>query len=241
MWNQLYGGNDQDYFSEVIQSADSCFVACGFSQSYSDSLIFIVKTDRLGNLIWRRNFDCINHGLANDLIEVSSNYYISGRSQDSSYSYNPFIIKLSDAGETIWRKDFHMGFTGLSIALTKDSSLIMTGGKILSKFNLDGDSLWSHSFDPSYTLLSVDTASDKGFILSGGFEILGQNGFQSLNTLVKTDSLGNIIWSKCFPTGYNDFWGRFESVIATRDWGYVTCGYSVYENSNIMMRVIKTD
>ena len=241
VWNKIYGGSDEDYFSAVIQSSDSCFVACGYSQSYSDSMIYIVKTDKLGNLLWRRNFRCFIYGLADDLIEIGSNYYISGHTQDSSYNYNPFIIKLSDAGETIWRKDFQMGFTGLSIALTQDSSLITTGKNILSKFSLNGDSLWSRSFDPSFDILSVDTASEKGFILSGGIQILTPSGFQSLNTLVKTDSLGNIVWTKNYPTGYDDFTGSFTSVIETRDLGFVACGYSIYENSNIKMRVIKTD
>jgi len=241
IWNQVYGGSDQDYFSAVIQSSDSCFVACGFSQSYGDSMIYIVKTDRSGNLLWRRNFSCIIRGQAEDLIEVGSNYYISGHSQDLSYNYNPFIIKLNAFGETIWKKDFQLGYTGLSIAMTKDSSLVMAGGNILSRFSLDGDSLWCGSFEPSFTLFSVDTASDNGFILSGGFDIIGPNGFQKVNTLVKTDSLGNITWLKCFPGGNNDFWGCFESVIATGDLGYVACGYSVYENSNKLLRVIKTD
>src|SRR5690349_6864287 len=56
-WIKTYGGSDWDFGYSVRQTADSGFVICGESYSYSngDADVLVVKTDKVGNLTWIKN------------------------------------------------------------------------------------------------------------------------------------------------------------------------------------------
>jgi hypothetical protein len=236
-WFNTYGGGNQDEFESVIQASDSCFVACGFSQSYGDSTLFIVKTDRFGNLLWKRSFNCIDYGNARDLIEIDNQYYIVGHHGDYNSDYFLFIARLNSDGTTVWRKDYQVGFTWYSIAMTNDSSLVAVGRNNLTKLDLNGEILWSKSLDESWGIYSVDITSDNGFILSG--EIACDEWYTE-NLLVRADSAGNILWHQTYPNGYDGTPKTFESVKSTINNGYIACGYSIYDDIQ-KLRIITTD
>ena len=230
VWSNTYGGASQDDFQSVIQSSDSGFVACGYSGSYGDSSIYVVKTDAFGNFLWKRSFYSADFGLARDLLEFDNHYYIAGYYDDFSNNPYLFVAKLNSEGMTIWRKDYQTRAAGFSIAITNDSCLIVAGRNFLTKLNLNGDTLWSRNYDPYWHLYSIDKTTDNGFIISGDVGI----GLGSDNLLVKSDSAGNILWHRTYPTGC------FESVITATNKSYIMCGYSWY-NSIPKLRIIKID
>ena len=238
LWSESYGGSGQDEFYSVIQSSDSCYVACGFSNSHSDSNFYIVKADQEGNLLWEKNFYCYESGYLSEVIEMNNYYYAVGPEYDSTQSPYLLLIKLNPAGSLIWRKDFQIGNTGLAIAQTSDSSIIVAGGCLLTKFDLNGDTIWSRSYYPNWITYSVDITSDNGYILSGKQRY---NGWDEVNLLVKTDSSGNIQWFKTYSNGFTTMINNFESVKSTADSGFITCGYSMYNNNILKLRILKTN
>jgi len=82
---------------------------------------------------------------------------------------------------------------------------------------------------------------DGGFIITAGYTLVTGNTFWRVK-LVRTDSSGNIIWSKFYGTGNSDY-VSFD-VSATSDGGYATGG-AAYPNSSSSQGadpiIIKTD
>ncbi len=105
-----------------------------------------------------------------------------------------------------------------TITSNKDSTFCVLGGLVLpSNFNtislsrLDkfGNLLWSNrynvltdSFNSGSALINT---FDNGFIIAGGYgKNLTSSGSASYPLIIKTDSLGNIMWSKSYPLTTGD-------------------------------------
>lgn len=235
IWVKTFGGSGQDEFYSVVQTSDNGFMACGFSNSYGDSSVFVVKTDNMGNLLWQRSLCSSNFALARDIIKIGNYYYIVGKVKDEYSYYKLLILKLDIHGNLIWQKIHDVGFTGESIIHTTDNNLIVAGGIILTKLNLNGDTIWRKVLYPTLKIFSIKQTPDHGFILSGNYNYCDQ-----INMIAKTDSVGNILWTKLYPTGLYGYMDNFVSIQTTNDNGYIACGYSEY-NSAYKLRIIKTD
>jgi hypothetical protein len=238
LWAKQYGGMYQDELHAIIQSSDSGLVAAGFTQSYGDSSIYVIKTDASGNLLWNRAYKCLEYGISNDLLEFDMDYYIVGSAYDANYAWYLYITKLNSNGTQEWSKTIPGGSPYTSVEITPDSALIVSARNTLFKLTLDGDIIWTKSLDPTLSIQSIDIAPDNGFILSGS-KVFANTHFT--NALVKTDSFGNSEWVKIYRGVYDDYWGAFESVKCANENGYTACGYSLFENSTTKLRIIKTD
>lgn len=95
-----------------------------------------------------------------------------------------------------------------------------------SSFNIQWYSSFG-GFDGASAFMEVKTLPDGGFI-GFGYTYASDGDFTDSHgdadiILVRTDSLGQKIWSKSYGGPYNDFSSNF---IATKDNGYLLCGYS---------------
>jgi len=93
---------------------------------------------------------------------------------------------------------------------------------LVLKTDSNGDALWTKTYGGlgEDISLGADTTKDKGFILIGYTNSFGAGSNDIL--LVKTDSLGNVEWSKAYGSIYGD-WGY--DVQQTTDGGYILTGY----------------
>ncbi|MBK7854381.1 MAG: hypothetical protein IPJ79_05275 [Bacteroidetes bacterium] len=134
--------------------------------------------------------------------------------------------------QTTFQKTFGMpgNAFGSSIKPTFDGGYIIAGTATetgtfnsdicLIKTNSNGDTLWTKTFgglndDYGY---SVDQTTDSGYIVAGFMEITSGNwdGY-----LVKTNSSGNLLWSKIFGgTGFD----IATAVLQTSDGGFIVSG-----------------
>ncbi len=140
---------------------------------------------------------------------------------------------------------------GNSIQQTTDGGYIITGqtnsagaGQFdvyLLRTDAEGNALWSQTFggpaDENGT--SVRQTTDGGFIVAGNTNSFGSGKYDVY--LVKTDSQGNVLWSRTFGGTEDDI---ASSVRQTADGGYVIVGttgeiYSSRVQSNVYL--IKTD
>ena len=57
-WNHLYGGSQDDYAYDVIQTTGGDYVMVGYtaSEGAGESDVYLVKTDNLGNTLWSQTF-----------------------------------------------------------------------------------------------------------------------------------------------------------------------------------------
>jgi hypothetical protein len=119
---------------------------------------------------------------------------------------------------------------------TNDTALI-NGEVWLVKTNADGDTLWTRLYGGAGSdhMRSVRQTPDGGYVLAGSTASYG-NGLQAW--LMKTDSLGSIVWSKFFGgAGFESF----LSAQPTMDGGYVAVGSTTSFGDSSQVYLVKTN
>ena len=100
-----------------------------------------------------------------------------------------------------------------------------------------GDSLWTKDYN------IIDVKSGKQ-TLDGGYIMVGNK--NNVAVLLKTDSLGNQMFTKTYsyPNNYDDIWAT--QVVATQDGGYVISSIIEHQNwqqnwQHMKIYIIKTN
>ena len=163
-----------------------------------------------------------NWGGANSIVQTSDGgFALAGGTSNSSY-----LVKLDSQGNVQWRQSY-TGIDVSSLITVNDGDYIMAGSSNgdfwLAKVNSTGEIQWSHTYGGeavSYCTSMVQT-SDGGYALAGFVETSTS---ESNALLIKTDSLGNMLWNQTYngPSGYFEA----NSIIQTSDGGYVLAGGS---------------
>lgn len=142
------------------------------------------------------------------------------------------------------------GFSGYnSLAETPDGGFFIAANslsfgnitpKILGmKIDGEGNLEWSKSYggDTADNVTAVAATRDSGFVILGY-----SNSFHSSNDLrtylVKTDSMGNVVWSNVFE-GNQASYGH--DIIPASDGGYLIAGTTYDQNNNTNGFIFKTD
>ena len=187
-----------------------------------------------------------------NIIQKDSSYYLSGGAGQSQSNFSKIgCIKINSNGDTVFKKiygtDSIYFSTGLSGAMieTVDSCFIMAGStsninsdynSMLFKINTVGDSLWCKIYDtPAHSEIAyqIKQLPGRDFIICGVTDTLGND--QGL--LMRTDSLGNIIWKKTYGNGSDEM---FCSVDIMQDGSFIASGYRT-NGINYVTYVVKTD
>jgi len=146
-----------------------------------------------------------------------------------------YLIKTDSLGDTLWTRTYGGGSSDLARAVqqTTDGGYIVVGETIsfgagsydvyLIKTNSNGDTLWTRTYgggtwDFGY---AVEQTTDGGYIVTGYTRSFGA-GLDDVY-LIKTDSLGNMLWTKTY--GGADF-DHGYAVRQTTDSGYMVAGYT---------------
>ena len=198
---------------------------------------------------------------------VDGGYIIGGRAVTGPYpSVDPslsdiWMLKTDSNGDTLWTKIYGDSGTNeycTSIQRTLDLGYIMTGTRNsedcypnyeineeynpesskawLLKTDSNGDTLWTKAYlERSYGNSVVQT-SDGGYIVAGWI-FQHEQDIQSDVLLIKTDSLGDTLWTKVI--GGEDYDVGF-CVRPTQD-GYVIVGQTKPVGSPYNALLIKTD
>ena len=138
---------------------------------------------------------------------------------------------------------------GTQIQPTTDNGYILVGTTLsfgaggydvyLIKLNSNGDTLWTKTYGGSNDEYgnSVKQTPDGGYIIAGNSTSFGANGQDVY--LLKTDSIGNVSWSKLFGGAGTDYG---NTVLLTSDGGYLVGGTTQNLGAgNYDAYLIKTD
>jgi Secretion system C-terminal sorting domain/Beta-propeller repeat len=247
VWAKQFGGSDQfsyetststvvdqfgniysaGYFLSTVDFDPSTFTYNLTSVGNPDS--FIIKLDSLGNLIWVKQFKCLNESnrayIYSLAIDNEQSIYVSGETFGSidcnpntenfdylSSQFGIFIIKLGMQGNYIWAKQFSpvSGNLNLSSIFVDSEKNVYTTG----------------SFDRS---VDFDPNEDEFILTVTG----GNNNYTDDVFVNKLDSLGNFMWAKNFggttmDKGKSIFVDEFGSIFTT---GYFS-GVADFDPSN---------
>jgi len=103
IWTKLYGGSDLDVATSVIQTADESYVLAATTQSYGlspagGSEAWILKLDKMGNMIWNKTIGGRGTDTFSDLIETVDGGFILGGATESFglQGWDAWLVRCED-------------------------------------------------------------------------------------------------------------------------------------------------
>jgi len=213
IFQKTYGGTEYDEILKVRQTTDGYIIA-GYTRSFGAGLAdaLLLKTDASGNFQWSKTYGGSGGDYARDIfMPASGGFILAGHT--TSYgagSEDGCLIRTDDNGNIIWSKTY--GGTNedvfYSIRPTPDNGYIIGGytnsfgagdyDGLLVKTDSSGNILWSKTYGGTLSdaFNVIEIASDGGYILAGKTASSGAGSQDAY--IIKTDSSGNVLWSKTF-------------------------------------------
>jgi hypothetical protein len=212
-WDRAYGGIFYSAGKWVEQTSDGGYIVTG---SLDQTYLWLLKTDEDGFKEWEKLYEW------GDYHETG---YCIRPTNDGGYvlATNMGLFKTDDKGDSLWLKPW----AGHFLALTDDGGYFVLSGKHpdmwLIKTNEQGDTLWTRTYggeeaDPAW---GAQQTTDGGYVIVGDTRSFGAGNYDVW--LLKTDSLGDTLWTRTFGGKSVD---EGFAVEQTTDSGYIITGIS---------------
>lgn len=253
LWTRYYGGTSYDGAHCVLETEDDGFLITGFAESYgaAGKNLYLIRTDPDGDTVWTKVYGGNLQDVGYALCPAHGGGYIVVGYRDGPSGWvkgNFWFLKIDTDGDTLWTKVYGGAGEdyGISIRQTPDGYIIAgvntyasAGGKDLwlIKTDMDGDTLWTRVYggtleDVGY---GVNTTADGGFIVTGYRDGSGSWTAGDL-WLLKTDSLGDTLWTQVYGAAGEDFGFDVFEV----DDGYIIGGQYGYGSTKDVW-LVRTD
>src|SRR5690606_6395457 len=157
VWNQYYGGTNNDRAFDIVQTPDGGYIMVGNSESEDFDITnalgsydyWVVKIDAEGNLQWQQNYGGSSIEIAYSITKTNDgNYLVLGdtRSTDQQVT-NPkgnadaWLIKINESGDLLWQKSYggSQFDTGRSIIENPEGNLIVFGSSRSNDLDVSGN------------------------------------------------------------------------------------------------------
>jgi uncharacterized delta-60 repeat protein len=215
LWNATYdsGSTDDIPYGIDVDTSGNVYVTGG-NGSLGDHDYYTIKYNSSGDHVWNRTYDSGNDDVAYDLVADSSNVYVTGGWDSSSYDY--LTIKYDSSGNEQWNVTYDGGGIDVAYAIDVDSSgnVYVTGLSNLTngsdynydyftiKYNSSGDHVWNVTYDGGGHDRGYGIAVDSdGDVYVTGRSYLGSD--DDYYT-IKYNSSGDYQWNKSYDSGDND-------------------------------------
>ena len=233
---KTFGGVSSERGVAIEVTSDGGYIVGGSTSSFtSDQDMYLIKLDSTGTLEWSKVYHSNNFiDRLHDVKQTADGgYYLVGYIEGGFGFLDHSILKVDPQGNLIWAKNFG----GIEADELRGISITTDGGALVSGYNAsfgaglkdiqaikffsDGSVDWAKNFGTiweDHNLANI-IATDGNFIFCGATDVSGNLDWRP--TLVKADTLGNILWAKYY-SGFNDDWSR--DLIEAPDGGYFIVG-----------------
>ncbi len=238
-WTRTYGGTGSDYAQSLILTDDGGYALAGYTESYGagDADFWLVKTDAAGSVQWNKTYGTAYSENARAVIQTSDGgYALAGYAHPNS-TFDFWLVKTDSAGNMMWNQTYEgtNNDGAYSVVETSDGGYALAGYTYsygagnadfwLVKTDSAGNMMWNQTYGGTNQdrAHSVVETSDGGYALAGFTYSYGAGTPTYRNFwLVKTDSAGNMQWSRAYKgPGFDNF---AYSLVQTGDEGYALAG-----------------
>jgi hypothetical protein len=199
--------------------------------------------------LWTRTFGGEYGDAAHDVQQTPDGGYIVA-AHTYSFDQGTYLIRLDAAGDTLWTR-VHEEYGNIRFFKTSAIEMTADGGFVVAGEGRVGSASYPSIFktDNLGNILCADTveinedewlAKDICQTSDGGYALVGNEsiGFSSAIVLIKTDSLGDTLWTRFYGgTQMNEACGVFQ----TEDGGYVVAGTVYPTDETTRFYLVKTD
>ena len=231
---------------------------------YSDQVL-LIKTDSLGNQLWKKTIVANNLASGIQILETSDKgFLINGYSGSfTSGQGDPFLMKTDSVGNLSWIKYLggNQHDSGGSIALTNDGGILYAFGYStftypfneyykaylnIIKFTPNGTEIWNRIYDTIRLDLNankIQVLPDNDFIVMGSYAERGNDNFYT-SYLFKFNANGDSLWRKLyFYTNSNNEQNYLADNLINADGGITACGWVIGDTlvPECQIWILKTD
>ncbi|MBK7443828.1 MAG: hypothetical protein IPI65_20580 [Bacteroidetes bacterium] len=213
LWENTYGGSSIDYGRSLTIGNDNQVLMTGYTNSIDGDVsefygiydYWTVASDLLGTIVWGKNFGGSEYDGSRGISELLDGYLIIGDSKSSD-------------GDVL----------GLHGITNSDFWVI--------KISNEGDLIWQKCYGSNNTEQpnSIVKTLENEYIIAGttlgeGGDVTGNHGSTDI-WVIKIDSVGNLIWQKCY--GGSDVDG-ISKILNTPDGGFILSGETYSNNGDV--------
>ena len=216
---KTFGGSKNDVFQSVVKTNDGGYAILGYTQSNDFDIssktnesfdFWVMKFSSADNLLWQKTFGGSDDDRGTDIIATNDGGFALfgySKSSDVDVSQNAgaqdfWLVKITTDGIISWEKNF--GFigadTGIALLQTSDNGYFITGVLDVTASNGEGNSKTTQKH--------------------AGGDVWA----------IKTDSSGNLEWSRYFGGSFTD---TPFGVLETTDNSFIIAASSDSEDFNI--------
>ena len=238
-WSKTYGGPASDFGESIRQTSDAGFILAGLTASYGAGGFdfWLIKVDSNGDKQWDKTLGGTSGDEAFSVIKTNDGGYamVGVTASFGAGGWDGWIVKTDSSGNKQWSKTYGGSNQDwiFSIVQTSDEGYAMagetrsfgSGGNDFWLIRVDqfGNQQWSKTYGGinDEDAKSITLTSDEGYLLAGSTKSFGKGGWDFW--IVKTDSLGNEQWNKCFGGPSDE---RASCALETTDKGLMIVGYT---------------
>jgi len=251
---------------KVRETSDKGFIFVGEREISFDNLgVLLVKTDSMGNQLWKKIIPLSNlSGVGNVLETSDKGFLIKGFTESTVQGDgNPFLMKTDSAGNVIWAKiiggNEYDGGGGM--AITKQGDYLFAYGYStytypfnenwnarlnIIKYAPDGSVIWNRMYDTirlDLAACKIQVLPNNDFIVMGSYAARGINNFFP-SFLFKFNTNGDSVWRKIyFNKNYSNDMNLLADNVLNADGSITACGWlngdTLVPNQQIWL--LKTD
>jgi hypothetical protein len=229
----LDSGNDWCYVVE--QLADGGYIIPTSVDGPVYMAFALIRVDSLGDTLWCKTYEPppTGGGASGVCATLDGCFVLAGDKGGVGVS-DAWAVKVDSLGDTVWTYTYDgPGYDVLSfVAATRDTGTIFSGvlstgsssGMALAKLTRDGELSWLKVYEPPNTSsggASCLLTPDGGYVALGGLADSTGTGYLYL---VRTDSIGDTVWTRTLEPLLNYPYPELGSMCATQDGGYAVCG-----------------
>ncbi len=185
IWTRTYGGPNQDYGEEVIQTSDGGYIVAGRTYaSYTPESCdaWVIKTDGNGDTTWTRKYGGNDEDMFNCVTETDDGYIFAGLTNSFGPGYYAiWAVRTDDNGDTVWARTY--GGEGANLCYNifetdqghfvlagYSSSYSQTNDVYMLEIDINGNLVWENNYGlaaGSEIMYGSRQTSGGGFIVTG--------------------------------------------------------------------------